>query len=70
VKSRFQAFAFKCSLYRYIEALLASIDSGGGATRAAVLDRWGQHTAICPDSRAAFNNIKAGLYTLNPVDPP
>ena len=52
---------------RGIEALLASIDAGGGATRAAVLDRWGQHTAICPDSRAAHRNIRAMAWAAAAV---
>ena len=52
---------------RAIEALLASVDAGGGATRAAVLDRWGQHTAICPDSRAAHRNILAMSWAATAV---
>ena len=42
---------------RGVEALLASIDSGAIPSRAVLLDRWAQHTSICPDSLAAHRNI-------------
>ena len=43
-----------------MEAAVAAIDGGGGGasrSRAAVLDRWAQHTAVCPDSRVAWRNL-------------
>jgi hypothetical protein len=50
---------------------VASIDGdGGGASRsrATVLDRWAQHTAVCPDSRVAWRNITV-LAWVRPAKP-
>ena len=38
---------------RGVQALLETIDGAGAPQpRARVLERWGQHTTICPDSQA------------------
>jgi len=41
-----------------LEAWLASISAGGGMDRVAALDRWKNHTLICPDSFSAHRNMK------------